>query len=270
MIDTHCHLNFKSFNKDYQQVYKRAKDNGVKKIIVVGARLDSSEKAAKLAQQLEDAYASIGVHPYHVDELIKLGKERLENQLKKLSQKKKVIAIGETGLDFFRYKKDLANSYSKEEIKKLQQELLLLHLKLAKEKNLPLIVHCRAAMQELINFLSQSFKQWQWQPKGVFHCFNGDKNQLKQVINMGFYVGFDGNITYEENVNLRQRVKETPLGRLLIETDAPFLTPQPYRRSRNEPGYVKLVAEAVAKIKNLSVKQVVKHTTENALKLFRL
>ena len=264
MIDTHCHLNFKSYKKDYKAVYERAIQAGVEKMVIVGASLHSSQLGVELVQELPHCYASIGVHPHHQKELKQLGEKELKKQLRELIQSKKIVAIGETGFDYYTYKNYPPVT---EEEKEEQEKLFTIHLELAKEFDLPIIFHCREAMEDMLNYLVRLFEQSN-QPRGVFHCFGGNKDDLKKVLDLGFYVGFDGNITYESNEELRQLVAETPLDRLLLETDAPFLTPVPHRGTRNEPMYITLVAKEVARIKGMTIKDVETQTSRNALDLF--
>lgn len=266
MIDTHCHLNFKSYKKDYKEVYERAIAGGVEKMVVVGASLHSSKRAVELAQELEGCYATIGIHPHHQKELKQFGNEELKKQLRELIQSKKVIAVGETGLDYYTYKNyPLVTQEEKEE----QKVLLTLHLELAKEFNLPVIFHCREAMTDMLGFLVRWFEPSNFL-RGVFHCFGGNSYDLKKVLDLGFYVGFDGNITYKDNEALRKLVLETPLDRLLLETDAPFLTPEPHRGTRNEPAYTALIAQEVARAKGIPIEEVARQTTDNTVALFMI
>ncbi|MCJ7739838.1 TatD family hydrolase [Candidatus Microgenomates bacterium] len=261
-IDTHCHLNFKSYKKDLPEVIKRATDNKIDKIIIPGAKLDTSRKAIEIAQQYGDCFAAVGIHPHHADLLSAADNASdLKNLLTGLIIQPKVVAVGEIGLDYYQYKDCPAID---EETKKRQKELFLLQLELAQENNLPVILHCREAFDDLLNVLKDK------NISGVFHCFSGNKQQLAEVLEMGFYLGFDGNITYPQNQHLRQLVESAPFDKLLLETDAPFLTPVPQRGNRNEPAFLVYTAQTVAEIKKTALDKVMEITCSNALKLFRL
>lgn len=267
LIDTHCHLNFKAFNQDYKLVYDQAVKAEVEKMVVVGTSLSSSQRAVEMAAELPGCFASVGIHPHHIKEFIDLGKDAIKERLEQLIGQKKIVAIGETGIDYYHYKNYPPVS---EAIKEAQKELLTIHLELAQEFKKPVIFHCREAMDEMISYLLQLNIQLKWKPSGIFHCFSGTAKHLDKILDMGFYIGFDGNITYKENEELRKRVFETPLDRLLIETDSPYLTPEPHRGSRNTPAFVTIVAAWVAKIKNISENEVINQTTLNAEKLFAI
>lgn len=260
-IDTHAHLNFKAFNKDLDEVINRAKNAGIGKIIIPGAKIDSSKKAVEIAQKYDSCFAAVGIHPHHTDEFVKLGKSAVEEELKKLIAKRGVVAVGEIGLDYHEYKGyPLVTS----ENKKQQQELLSTQIKIVQEYNLPIIFHCRDAQDDQLDIIKDQ------KLTGVFHCFGGEKKHLEKVLSLGFYVGFDGNITYSENKNLQDLVKYVPLEKLLLETDAPYLAPIPHRGKRNEPSYLIHTASSASQIYNISVEKLAGITTDNALKLFRL
>ncbi len=261
LIDTHAHLNFKAFNQDLDEVINRAKKSGIEKIIIPGAKIDSSKKAVKIVQNYESCFAAVGIHPHHTDEFIKLGKPKVAEELKKLINFKKVVAVGEIGLDYHEYKNYPPIS---EETKKYQIELLLLQMEIAQEVNLPIIFHCRDAHDDQLDILKNL------KLTGVFHCFGGEKKHLEKVLDMGFYVGFDGNITYSDSQNLQELVRLTPIDSILLETDSPFLTPDPFRGERNEPAYLTHIASLIAQIHKISLEKVSEITTQNALKLFAL
>ncbi|MBI4100621.1 TatD family hydrolase [Candidatus Microgenomates bacterium] len=266
LIDTHAHLNFQAFTADFPEVLKRAKEEGVEKIINVGASLDSSQKAVEISQKYEGLYASVGIHPHHAEETLKnFGTKELKNKLDKLAQNPKVVAIGEGGLDYHMYKNGgIANPEK-------QKKLFLVHLDLAQKLNLPLIFHCRDAHDDMLKTLKlYTIHSTPYAIQGVFHCFSGDQDFLESVLEMGFYVGFDGNITYKSAQCLRDLVSSTPIDRLLLETDCPYLPPEPFRGLRNEPKNVKIVAGAVAEIKGLPSKVVAEKTSENAHRLFKI
>lgn len=267
MIDTHTHLNFRAFTSDYKEVIARAQKAGIQKMVVVGAKIDSSQRALIIAKNHTNCYAAVGIHPHHAHDYLRLGEEFVAKQIRSLIKQVKVVAIGETGLDYFRYKNALPLGKKDTD---LQKSLLFLHLQIAKGYRLPLILHCREAFPDLLRFLVQSFKRLKYQPKGVFHCFSGTKEDLLRVLKMGFYVGFDGNSTYENNHDLRERIVESPLERILLETDSPFLTPEPLRGQRNEPKNLGIVARLISQVKKIPLQEIEKNTTRNALSLFML
>lgn len=270
LIDTHAHLNFKAFNKDRKQVIDRAQKAGVEKIIIPGAKIDSSVKAVEIANKYPNCYAAAGIHPHHTDEIntsihnsIKVSD--VIKQLSGLIKNRKVVAVGETGLDYHRYQ---GYPLISDEIKTKQKELFLLQFELAAKNNLPVIIHCREAQDDLLSIL----KQFSVNHKitGVFHCFSGNIQYLEKVLGMGFYVGFDGNITYEESTRLQLVVRNTPLDRILAETDSPYLTPLPLRGNRNEPANLPLVISKISEIYQKKPDEIADVTTNNAMKLFRL
>lgn len=264
MIDVHCHLNFHSFEKNYDEVIKKAKKDGVEKIINVGTKIDSSQKAIVLAQKYDNLYAIVGVHPHHADKL----EDNWLKDLEEITKNPKVVGIGECGMDYYSYK---SNSIVD---KKLQKEIFIKQIELAYKLKLPLQIHNRHAGKDILEILS-SHKSYLLNPPGMFHCMSGDIQFLKQVLNLGFYVGFDGNITYQglapgENTELKDLVNYAPLDRIVAETDSPFLTPEPHRGSLNIPSYVIIVAAKIAEIKGVSFSLVEDQTTKNAKAIFRL
>ncbi|MDQ5900572.1 MAG: Hydrolase, TatD family [Patescibacteria group bacterium] len=264
MIDIHCHLNFHSFEKDYEQVIKRAHNAGVTRIINVGTKIDSSEWAVKLAHEFDNLYAIVGVHPHHADK-IELSNTWLE-ELRKIALEKKVIGIGEIGLDYFSYKSNGIVDPA------LQKEIFSLQIELAHELNLPLQIHNRHAGEDVIKMLKERKNLLQNIP-GMFHCFAGTMDVLKDALDLGFYIGFDGNSTYKglapgESVSLSEQIAYTPLDRIVTETDSPYLTPLPHRGQRNEPAYVILVGQHIALVKNKPFEQVVEQTTKNVYTVF--
>lgn len=278
MVDVHCHLNFEAFKNDYDEVIKRALQAGVTKIINVGTKIDSSQKAVELAQKYENLYAIVGVHPHHADKpdpsthstssgQAGSGQEWLE-KLETLASNPKVVAIGECGMDFFKYKSnDIVDP-------KLQKGVFIKQIELAHKLKLPLQIHNRHAGKEIIEILF-AHKSSLADPPGMFHCMSGNLEFLKNVLDLGFYVGFDGNVTYEglapgEDTALLDLVKATPLDRILVETDSPYLVPEPHRGSRNEPSYAILVAQFIARLKELSLVRLDQAISQNAKAVFGL
>ncbi len=252
LIDTHAHLDFDRFDKDREEVIQNAFDEGVKRIINVGADMQSSLNSAKMAKKYDFIYATVGVHPHDAEDVTDADYQ----VLKKLARDEKVVAIGEIGLDYH---------YDNSPRKK-QQEVFKRQLKLAKELKLPIAIHSRDAKDDTLAILREEGEDL----TGVMHCYAYDLSTAKEVINLGFYLAFGGVITFNNASNLRHVVKEVSLDRILIETDAPYLTPVPYRGKRNESKYVKEVAKKIAEIKGIELEEVEKVTTENAKRLFKL
>lgn len=250
-IDTHAHLNFKAFNADWSEAIERAKVANVGAIINVGSNLATSEKAIEIAQKSENVFAAIGLHPIHVaDENFD------EEKFLVLSKNKKVVAIGEIGLDYY-YNK--ANALQ-------QKEILQKSIKLAQIVSKPVVLHSREAGEDLLSVLMTESPL----PRGVMHCFSEDWHFAKIVLEMGFYISFTGLITFSKNEKTFEVIKNTPLERILIETDCPYMTPGKYRGQRNEPAYVVEVACKIAELKKIPLSRVESQTTQNAIELFKL
>ncbi|MCM8783658.1 MAG: YchF/TatD family DNA exonuclease [Candidatus Omnitrophica bacterium] len=251
LIDTHCHLDFSEFDKDRDEVINRAKDRGVKYFINVSSDYSSNLKSLELANKYPEIYVSLGIHPHYAKDVDESIFERIRELAK---ENKKVIAIGEVGLDFYK------NISPKE----IQLEIFKRFLELAEELNLPVIVHNRNAPKEILEVIKK------FSLKGVFHCFSGDNDFLKEVLNLGFYISFTANITYPNAENLCEIVKETPIEKILLETDSPFLSPQEKRGLRNEPANLVYLVEKLAELKGLSKEDIIRISGLNAVQLFRL
>lgn len=248
LIDTHAHLNFNDFRNDFDEVIKRSLDENVW-LINVGSNYETSKRAKEIAEKYEKGiFAVVGLHPIHV-----VDEEFDKEKYKELAKSDKLIAIGEIGLDYYR-------DYG--EFKEKQKEVFLEQLDLVKELNLPVIFHCRMAHNDLLEVL-RNFQEIQ----GVIHCFTGSWEQAKEYLEMGFYLGFNG-IIYK--LNLREIIEKTPLEKILIETDCPYLVPPQAGEERNEPIFVKYIAQDIAKIKKLSYQEIIEATTKNAKKLFKI
>jgi len=260
-IDTHCHLNFKAFEGDWQKVADEAVRAGVEKMMVVGADLETSAKAVELAEKHKNLWAAAGIHPHHCQNKIDMDK------LESLAKNKKVVAIGECGLDYHIYEKTkYPDATITPDIKVLQKRLFGQQIQLAKKFKLPMIIHNRAAGEDTLDTLKHFCAGDGQYPRGVFHCISGSKKLLTKILGLGFYVGIDGNVTYSQEV--QALVKIAPLNRILLETDAPYLSPK-HDGSRNFPQSVKIVAQFLAKLKGTSINQIEAKTTKNAKKLFK-
>jgi TatD DNase family protein len=250
-VDTHCHLDFEQFDFDRDLILGRLKEDGIDYIVNVGSTLKGSFDSVTMAQQYDQVYAAVGIHPHDADD----ASRQVIDQLKVLAQNKKVVAIGETGLDFFK------NFSKKENQMALFPSLILL----AKERGLPLIIHSRQASLDPLKIMRQHMPL-----SAVIHCFSGEMSFLKECLDLGFSVTFTGNITYKKADNLRELVRFAPLERIFLETDAPYLAPEGMRGKRNEPARVKSVAEEISRIKGISLEEVARVTTQSAKSFFKI
>lgn len=258
MIDTHTHLDFKEFNQDREETIKRFFENGGEKIINVGCDLKSSERSYELAKNNEGVFASVGIHPHDANSV----NEHSLKKIEELVPHYKVIAVGEIGLDYFR------NLSPQEK----QVEAFKSQLDLAENHKMPVILHCRDGYNEILDILKE-YKTSNW--SGVIHCFCASWKIAEEFLKLGFCVGFTGIVTYykdESEFNgepeIYKVIKNTPIDRMLIETDCPYLSPVPERGKRNEPLFVKYVAEKIAEIRKTDFEKIEKATSENARRLF--
>jgi TatD DNase family protein len=261
IIDTHAHLDAEAFDSDRNEAILRAQQAGVGAIINPGAGLAESRAAVALAEASQVIYAAVGVHPHEADTLT----QDTVEELRGLAQHPCVVAIGEIGLDFYR-------DYAPRDA---QRAAFRAQLALAREVDRPVIVHDRDAHGEVLTTLRQWFGEVTGQrtgpqrPFGVLHCFSGSLEMAREAIGLGFYIGVDGPVTFRRASRLRSIVQALPLEHLLVETDCPYLTPEPYRGHRNEPAYVRFVVEAIAELHGVPVEEAAKVTTANARRVFR-
>jgi len=250
LTDTHCHLYYTDLKFDLPGVLDRAEKLGVTRFICVGTNLDDTKECQKLSEKYENIYFSAGVHPHDAKDV---SSDYLK-QIQKYSQYDKMIAVGEMGLDYFR-------NISPPEV---QKNVFREQLNLAQELEKPVIFHNRDADEDVIKILSE-FPD----VMGVAHCFSSNLKTAKAFLDLGYYISFSGNLTFK-NSHLPDVAKKIPLDKLLVETDSPFLSPVPFRGKPNEPGRTRFVAEKLAEIHNIPFEEIAKHTTENAIKLFRI
>ena len=250
LFDTHAHLDFADFDGDRDDIVDRAVRAGVTCIIDPGCDVPTSLKSVELSRKYEEVYAAVGIHPNNTGSAAPGD----FTEIARLVAENDVVAIGETGLDYYRDRSP----------RDVQVRAFRGHLDLAREHDLPVIVHFRSVESDGIDSTGEQYFEG---IRGVFHCFGGSVDFARQVLDMGFYVGFDGPLTYKQSDRV-DVARAVPLERCLIETDAPFLTPQKYRGKRNEPSYVIEVAEKLAEIKGIDVDEVIEVTTANAAKLF--
>lgn len=253
LIDSHCHLNYPEFQEDMSAVLARARANNVEKLLSISTRLDTFPDVLKIAEQNPSVFATIGVHPHDVeDEGVPSFKA-----LKAGTEHSKVVGIGETGLDYF-----YDNSP-----REAQRESFQIHIDVAAETGLPLIIHARSAEEDILQMLKDNQVQKRAFP-GVIHCFSGSKEFAEETLALGFYISISGIVTFKKAEELREIVMSVPLDRLLVETDAPYLAPVPKRGKSNEPSYVKYTAEKVAELKQVDLEALGALTTENFYKVF--
>ena len=252
IVDSHCHLNFPQFKDKLDEIVNRALDKGVSKMLTISTKLNEISNLEDISKAYSEVYNSVGVHPHEC----KNYKDLCLEDLLKYTKNPKCIGIGESGLDF----------YYENSPKELQIKLFKIHIEAARKSFLPLIVHTRAADSETIEILQNEMKRGKF--TGLIHCFSTSRELAEKAIDLGFYISLSGIITFNKSNELRNIVKELPLNRLLLETDAPYLAPEPYRGKCNEPSYVVHTAERLANIMNVDIDTVANKTTENFNKLF--
>jgi len=252
LVDTHAHLNFPQFSKDREEVIRKAKEAGVTQIVNVGTNLDISNQAAALADRFDGVYAAVGIHPHDVETANEAHLEALSSLL----AFEHVVAVGETGLDFFR-------DYAPHD---LQEIVFRKHIRMAVKAGLPLVVHSRGAEARTLELLDAESA---YAVGGVFHCFGGTIEQARRAVALNFGLGFGGMVTFRKSSSVSVAL-QIPPDHLVLETDCPYLAPVPKRGKRNEPAYVRYVAEFLAREGNEPVEDVFARTTENAQRLFAL
>lgn len=249
-IDTHCHLNTDSFDADFEQVLKKMQNEGISRVINVGFDLANSKKSVELSEKYDFMYATVGLHPHEAKNLSDDILNEFENLIK---SSKKVIAVGETGLDFFR------NLSTKEE----QDKAFIAQINLAQKYDLPIIIHCRDAYEDALEILNSHNVM-----KAVFHCYAGNLDFAKKAWEKGFYTSFSGILTYPKNEYLREVASNCPNDLFLLETDCPYLSPQKFRSQRNEPAFMIETAKCFADIKKLDLKIIVELEAQNVKNIF--
>ncbi len=259
LIDTHAHLNFKDYQDDLDQVIKRAVKEGINKIICVSSNLKESARAIEISKKYPQiVFPTVGIHPQQTDPENKMSAEEQIKALSKLAENKEVVAIGECGLDY-----SPAPPAEKDRTKEEQFFLFKKQIELAKKLELPILIHSREAFSDTLQIIKQ-YKGL----KGVFHCYSAGKKGIAQVEEIGFSFGLDGNLTYDKG--LQNVAQQVPLEKILLETDCPFLSPEPHRGLRNEPKNVKITAQSLAQIKGVSFTAIAEKTTQNAENLFKV
>jgi TatD DNase family protein len=251
LIDSHAHLDDRAFEEDRAALIAKLHANGIG-VVTIGADLASSREAVRLAGRHREVWATVGVHPHDA----KTVTPAVLRELEELAQEPKVVAIGEIGLDYYR---DLSP-------RDVQRKIFGEQLDLAKRLGLPTVVHNRESTDHLVRILREVGATH----RGVIHSFLGDSELAQTFLDLGFHLGVGGPLTYPANSSLRDAVRRVPLERILLETDCPYLTPVPHRGTRNEPGYVELIAAAIAALRGVTPESIAEATTQNAIDLFRL
>lgn len=250
MIDTHCHLEMEPFDGDREEVIKRAKEAGLESIITIGSDFEGNKKAIELSEKYDFVYATVGFHPHDAKDFT----EEAFELIKRLSRKEKVLAIGEIGLDY----------HYNHSPKHIQRDAFIKQLAYAKEIGYPVVIHSRESKVDTLDILRRSGVN-----KGVMHCFSGDIDMAQKAMEMGFYISIAGPVTYKNATKLQSIAKLIPDDYLLIETDAPYLTPEPLRGRRNEPAYIIHTASFLAKLRGVSEEDIIRITSVNAKRLFK-
>ena len=254
IFDTHCHLYDEIFNENVDEIIKRCLSSNVGLILLAGDNIDHSKKCVEISSRFEEVFCAVGIHPLDAFEVTI---NTLEKDLEKIITNK-VKAIGEIGLDYY---------WIKEEEKRFKQkEVFIKQIDIANKLNLPVVIHARDSVGDCIKIL----KKHPVTQKGVFHCFSGSVEQMKEIIKLGFYIGLDGPVTYKNAIIPKEVAKEVPLERLVVETDSPYLPPVPHRGKINYPYYLNYIIDEIAKIKEVDYKTIEQSTFENGRKLFNI
>ncbi len=253
LIDSHCHLDMEACQDNIDDLIDSANQCLVHTIITIGIDLASSQRAVELASTFPGVYASVGIHPHSAED----GDDAIYQQLQKLAASKKVVAYGEIGLDY-------AKQYAPVERQRVE---FIRQLELAKELELPIIIHDRDAHEDTLRIIKE---QGPFPADGVMHCFSGDINFAHQVLDLGLYISIPGIVTFKNAADLQKVAQEIPLDRMLLETDGPFLTPAPFRGKRNRPEYLLYTAAMVAQLRGVTIDEVAQHTSQNTMQLFSL
>lgn len=254
MIDSHCHINDNLYKENPEEYIKNAENSGVFQFLVVGFDKASSVDAVNISKQFNGCYAAVGIHPSD----IKKRKENDLEEIRKLAKEEKVIAIGEIGLDYY-WDKD-------ETIKAEQRKYFIEQIKIANELDLPISIHCREAIDDCLQILKENPVK----NAGIMHCFAGSVESAKEFIKLGFLLGFGGTVTFKNAVRPKEVVASVPSDSYVLETDAPYLTPDPYRGKENHSKYLYLIRNKIAELRGISPEQVEKETNENFKRVFKI
>ena len=254
LIDSHCHLIFENFEQDFDEVVSRWRSTGVKKLLHACCELSEIPKLKNISKKFEEIYYSVGLHPLEADKWGENSKITLKNAAQ---GDRRVLAIGELGLDFFK-----SDNPSK------QIDALIPQMNLAHELGLPVIIHCRDAANEMINICNELSNKGKC-PSGVLHCWSGTPDEMRQFLDLGFYISFSGIVSFPKAYEVHECARIVPSNRYLIETDSPFLAPVPFRGKRNEPAFVESVAKSLADLRSTDLKKIAEESSRNAEDLFK-
>ena len=252
LVDSHCHLDFKDFSEELDDIVDRARARGVRRMLTISTHLDRFPGVRDIADRYDDVFCSVGVHPHEAEHHVGLAADRLIE----LSQHEKVVGIGETGLDYF----------YEHSPRQAQRDCFRTHIHVARDTGLPLIVHTRDADEDTLEILEDEMGKGAF--PGLIHCFSSSLALAERCVDMGLLISISGIVTFKKATELKEAVAKLPLSSLLVETDAPFLAPVPHRGKRNEPAYVADTAAMVAEIKGISVEEVIRVTGDNFFNLF--
>ena len=250
LIDSHAHLNDKRFDLDREYLIENLKNNGIELVVNVGADMESSRASVDLAQKYEAIYAAVGIHPHSATEM----NEETLKEIEELSKGEKVVAIGEIGLDY----------YYDNSPRDIQRECFRAQIRLAKRLDMPIVVHTRDADADTLEILKEEKEGL----RGVIHCFSSNRAQMKEYLDLGFFIAFGGPVTFKKTDELKEAAKIVPLEKLLVETDAPYLAPIPYRGKRNEPIFVRETAALIAHLKGIMLDDLALQTVKNTKEIF--
>lgn len=250
MIDTHSHINFNEYKQNFEEFVKNLKENGIERVIIPGVEPSTFNEIIDLSNKYEILYGAIGIHP---SECLSYN-DGVEKEIYKLAKKPKVVAIGEIGLDY----------YWTTDTKKEQQNVFRRQLEIAQELQLPVLIHDREAHDDTFNIVNE----FQNLKNVIFHCFSGSPEFAKKCVDKGFYIAIGGVVTFKNAKDLKETAKIIPIDKLLLETDAPYLAPTPFRGKLNSPVYLKYIAQEIAKLRNTDIEEIKEKTTNNAKRIF--
>ena len=249
-FDTHCHFNDEKFDDDRDEIIKKIYYDDITKMVCIGYNINSSKSAVDISKNYDFMYATAGISPNDIDGL----DFSSIDEIRQVAKDEKIVAIGEIGLDYYWNKQN----------KDIQKDFFIKQIELADELDLPIVIHCRDAVMDTLDILKNKINP---KKRGIFHCCMLNKELIKEAVKLGFYISFSGNVTFK-SAKPNDAVNEVPLDKLLIETDSPYLTPEPFRGSRNDSRNVKLVAKKIAEIKGMSVEEIARITYENGMRIY--
>ena len=256
LFDSHAHYDDAKFNEDREVILKNIKEEGITKVVSVGYDIESTKKAIELSNQYEHIYATAGISPNDIPQTETELWNMLE-EIEQLAQNKKIVAIGEIGLDY----------YWNTENKELQKQAFIKQIEIANKLDLPIAIHTRDAVSDTLDILKRQVKL---KNKGIFHCCPQNRELIKEAVNLGFYISFAGPITFKNSKNADEMINLVPLDKQLIETDSPYLSPEPNRGKRNDSRNVRYIAEKIANARNMSVEEIAEITYQNAMRVYKI